>query len=171
MPRLNLFLDFSEFFCAQSNSTWVKSHLRWNYLLHLTLLLISCGLNLVCERWDWATKGILHSYIFYIFTARKRSLRRLCFHRCLSVHGEGCLPHCMLGYTPPDQRQKPPQDQTPPEQTPPTVHAGRYGQQAGGTHPTGMHTCLALSTGRFFINWWSLVLNPLQQLLNGSANG
>ena len=21
------------------------------------------------------------------------------------------------------------------------VHAGRYGQQAGGTHPTGMHTC------------------------------
>ena len=23
-----------------------------------------------------------------IFTARKRSLRRLCFHRCLSVHGE-----------------------------------------------------------------------------------
>ena len=27
----------------------------------------------------------------------------------------------------------------PPEQTPPgAVHAGRYGQQAGGTHPTGM---------------------------------
>ena len=38
----------------------------------------------------------------------------------------------------------------PPEQTPPgsrhslptcTVHAERYGQQVGGTHPTGMHTC------------------------------
>ena len=26
--------------------------------------------------------------------------------------------------------------------TPPgAVHAGRYGQQAGGTHPTGMHSC------------------------------
>ena len=25
---------------------------------------------------------------------------------------------------------------------PGAVHAGRYGQQAGGTHPTGMHTCL-----------------------------
>ena len=25
---------------------------------------------------------------------------------------------------------------------PEAVHAGRYGQQAGGTHPTGMHTCL-----------------------------
>ena len=37
-----------------------------------------------------------------IITARKRSLRRLCFHRCLSVHsGVGCLPHCMLGYIPP----------------------------------------------------------------------
>ena len=25
--------------------------------------------------------------------------------------------------------------------TPPTVHAGRYEQRAGGTHPPGMHTC------------------------------
>ena len=25
--------------------------------------------------------------------------------------------------------------------SPGAVHAGRYGQQAGGTHPTGMHTC------------------------------
>ena len=24
---------------------------------------------------------------------------------------------------------------------PGTVHAGRYGQQAGGAHPTGMHSC------------------------------
>ena len=24
---------------------------------------------------------------------------------------------------------------------PGAVHAGRYGQQAGGTHPTGMHSC------------------------------
>ena len=31
----------------------------------------------------------------------------------------------------------------PREQTPPhAVHAGKYGQQAGGTHPTVMHTCL-----------------------------
>ena len=37
---------------------------------------------------------------------------------CLSTGG-GCLPQCMLGYTP-----------------------RRYGQQAGGTHPTGMHTCI-----------------------------
>ena len=32
---------------------------------------------------------------------------------------------------------------TPPRQVHPpgAVHAGRYGQQAGGTHPTGMHSC------------------------------
>ena len=56
----------------------------------------------------------------------------------------GCLPHCMLGYTPP-------RGQTPPEQTLPRADTllGRhhpadstgYGQQAGGMHPTGMHTC------------------------------
>ena len=46
---------------------------------------------------------------------------------------------------PPPREQTPQGADTPPpkEQTPPcTVHAGRYGQQAGGTHPTGMHTCL-----------------------------
>ena len=33
------------------------------------------------------------------------------------------MPHCMLGYTP-------------------TPEYTGYGQQAGGTHPTGMHTCM-----------------------------
>ena len=42
-------------------------------------------------------------------TASKRSLQRLCFHRCLSVHGR-CLLHCMLGYTPESRHA--------PEQTP-----------------------------------------------------
>ena len=64
------------------------------------------------------------------------------------------------GIHPQDQRQAPrwsrhpTQDQAPPradtpeqtspqDQAPPsTVHAGRYGQQAGGTHPTGMQSCL-----------------------------
>ena len=31
------------------------------------------------------------------------------------------------------------------------VHAGRYGQQAGGTHPTGMHSC--------FVNVFQLTSN------------
>ena len=36
---------------------------------------------------------------YHFITAGKRSLRRLCIHRCLSVHRGGLL-HCMLGYTP-----------------------------------------------------------------------
>ena len=78
-----------------------------------------------------------------VITARKRSLRRLCFHRCLSTGGlsafgpggGGCLPHtlwadtplgrhppaqCMLGYTPLAQCML------------------GYGQQAGGKHT---HSC------------------------------
>ena len=37
-----------------------------------------------------------------------------------------------------------PQAGTPPGRYTPrgAVHVGRYGQQAGGTHPTGMHSCL-----------------------------
>ena len=41
--------------------------------------------------------------------------------------------------TPPPGADNPPWEQTPP---PSTVHAGRYGQQSGGTHPTGMDSCL-----------------------------
>ena len=104
----------------------------------------------------------LHSCQFHFITARKRSLQRLCFYTCLSFcpwRGEVC-PQCMLGYHPPGTRQPPGagtpyhQDQAPPgsghpppEQTPPgtrppgAVHAGRYGQRAGGMHHTGMQSC------------------------------
>ena len=72
----------------------------------------------------------------------------------------GGLPHCMLGYRdPPGTRGRHPPsgpgtprplEQTSPPGTgtfprcrhpPSAVHAGRYGQQAGGTHPTGMQSC------------------------------
>ena len=53
-----------------------------------------------------------------------------------------------LEQTPP--QTTPPLEQTPqPPTSPPgadppaTEHAGRYGQRAGGTHPTGMQSCLA----------------------------
>ena len=58
---------------------------------------------------------------------------------CDSVHswwGGVCLIACWD--TPPrDQRQAPPEPGTPP--TP--VHAGRYGQQGGNMHPTGIQSC------------------------------
>ena len=51
---------------------------------------------------------------------------------CHSVHGgESTWAGTPLGPgTPPGTRY-----------TPRAVHAGRYGQQAGGTHPTAMHSC------------------------------
>ena len=59
--------------------------------------------------------------------------------------------------TPWDQRQTLPEQEADPmvpeadpswEQTPPgAVHAGRYGQRAGGTHPTGMQTCQQIEWG------------------------
>ena len=36
------------------------------------------------------------------------------------------------------------------QETPRTVHAGRYGQQAGGMHPTGMQSCFKFKTFIFF---------------------
>ena len=42
------------------------------------------------------------------------------------------------GQTPPGET---PPRQTSPGQTPPVPNTTGYGQQAGGTHPTGMHTC------------------------------
>ena len=96
-----------------------------------------------------------------IFTARKRSLRRLCFYTCLSVilfmgEGGGCVSQYSMVRQP--CRKTPPGRQTlqedrplPGRQTPQgrhhedpqgALHAGRYGQQAGGTHPTGMDTWL-----------------------------
>ena len=62
--------------------------------------------------------------------------------------GGGGLPQCMLGYHPSGSRYPPPPGRHPPKQVPPlgaglprAVHAGRYGQRAGGMHPTGMQSC------------------------------
>ena len=61
----------------------------------------------------------------------------------------------MLGYTPPgpEAGTPPPEPGTPlntpppspQDQAPPSaVHVGRYGQQAGGTHPTGMQSYIVV---------------------------
>ena len=84
-----------------------------------------------------------------ITTARKRSLRMLCFHRCLSVHRQGCLPlvggEWCLPHTP--GQTLPPSGywDTHPlpsacwDTYPPAQCMLGYGQQAGGTHPTEVH--------------------------------
>ena len=84
-----------------------------------------------------------------IVTARKRSFRRLCFHWCLSVHGGSAhtLPRAStprastpLG-RPPQGWEPPGRHPLPLGRHPPAQCMLGYGQQAGGTHPTGMHSC------------------------------
>ena len=55
--------------------------------------------------------------------------------------GESASVHAGIPYSPP-QQDKPPWQGDPPC----TVHAGRYGQQAGSMHPTGMQFLLPATT-------------------------
>ena len=79
-------------------------------------------------------QGLGRQFTFVIIiTARKRSLRRLCFYTCLSVILFTGDRHSPGANTP--SRNQTPREHTPPGADPPcAVHAGRYGQQAGGTH-------------------------------------
>ena len=88
-----------------------------------------------------------------MFTACKRSLGQgNMFYTCLSFCSGGFaqLPWMQTPspwmqtpspwmQTPSPWMQTPPQCRSPP---PPDADPFSYGQQAGGTHPTGMHTCL-----------------------------
>ena len=52
-----------------------------------------------------------------------------------------------LGLGTPPRPGNPPGPGTPPR---PGTPPGRYGQQAGGTHPTGMHSCFHVIFGKQF---------------------
>ena len=78
-----------------------------------------------------------------IITARKQSLRRLCFYMCLAVHRGGLQAHTRGGGwgvwlggvsrpTPGGRGIPACTEADPPKQT---------AIAAGGTHPTGMHSC------------------------------
>ena len=77
-----------------------------------------------------------------------------------SVHRGVCLRACWG-----TRSRPPPGNRHPPEQTPPfAVHAGRYGQQAGGTHPTGVHTCVLMRPvssplERYWYNFCTSIFN------------
>ena len=84
-----------------------------------------------------------------LFTARDEVGARLCFYTCVILFRGGGLSLSACWDTPrqvdpPPARQKPPGKETPPC----AVYAGRYGQQAGGMHPTGIQFFLLLPTSR-----------------------
>ena len=85
-------------------------------------------------------------------------------HLSVILFTGGCLPQCMLGYTPlqaDTPRADTPWADTPwtdtPRQTPPWQTPHPPSQQtataADGTHPTRMHSCLLINfTANIFIN-------------------
>ena len=101
-------------------------------------------------------------------SGRKRSLGQdnIFSSVCQEFCPQGGLPQCMLEYQLPLASRHPPwQGKPPARQTPPSkadtplskadplarrppppcaVHARRYGQQAGGMHPTGMQSCFKI---------------------------
>ena len=102
-------------------------------------------------------------------TARKRSLRRLCFHRCLSVHGGVGLPHCMLGYTHPLGRPPPPPGQISPcADTPPPGQTPPFGRPPFGQTPPRqtrpsctVHAGIRSTGGQYASHWNTLLLSWL----------
>ena len=48
---------------------------------------------------------------------------------------------------------------------PGAVHAGRYGQQAGCTHATGMHSCRSISAIYEFIKEWYILIPNCSALI------
>ena len=133
--------------------------IEWKTLQSLVLFFINCF---------WKIKLTAHLIINKLVTARKRSLGQgnifssMCQEFCSQEGGGSASVHAGIppplpgadtpqSRHPPDQAsprtdtpqtRHPPWTRYPPEQTPPCpVHAGRYGQQAGGMHPTGMQSC------------------------------
>ena len=102
-----------------------------------------------CDLFDASLYRIESSIIF---TTCKRSLGQgnIFTPVCHSVHRGGiCLSACWdttpRNHAPPGAMQHPLQTMHHQHPTPGAEHAGRYGQCAGGTHPTGMQSCFIVN--------------------------
>ena len=117
----------------------------------------------------------------FVFTARKRILRRLCFHRCLSVHRGGCLPlvrgdvchtHSPLGRHP---RSPTPLGRHPPGRqllwadTPPVGRHAPLPSASWDTHRHCLvHAGIRSTSGRYTFHWNAFLsyVNPNCRLLS-----
>ena len=101
--------------------------------------------------------NLSQNQFWMVVTARNEVGARLCFYTCLWFCSQGESAPLHAGIHPPgpeagtppgpEAGTPPPRSRHPPGPgTPPTsaVLAERYGQQAGGTHPTGMQSCVFL---------------------------
>ena len=109
-----------------------------------------CGEGGACIAsggWAWQESQPLQRTVCIVLecilvTTCKRSCGKVMFLQLSVILFMGGLSQCMLGYHPPPRASNPlEQEHPPPRSSPCAVHAGRYGQQAGGMHPTGMQSC------------------------------
>ena len=135
---------------------WMKYVFLWSilfYVFETESPLHYCSILLVQtlpSRQYWG------SVVPRIFTARKRSLGQgnIFTSVCHSVHRGGgvCATHAPSPQAcTPKAHMPPPGTHVPPAHTPrrhvcPRADSTRCGQWAGGTHPTGMHSCLWIGT-------------------------
>ena len=119
-------------YCKIITMAWVSTHIDKFTILTRQ----DNNMKFFQRSLSWATFTDTIIFLLLIITVRKRCLRRLCFHRCLSVHRRGVSrprpggrgvsrprPRGILQHA---------LRQTPPQQTATAVD---------GTHPTGMHSC------------------------------
>ena len=128
----------------------VRSY-NWEYQNLVTARKRSLGQGNIftpaCQSWTVTQGGYLTRYIPQDQVHYPQDLRY--YLPATSVHPQltRYTPHCDQAHPPgpgtPQLDQVHPQTRYYP---PSSVHAGRYGQQAGGTHPTGMHSCLEMKS-------------------------
>ena len=149
-------------FINQSISSTLESFLSQGKLVNKTTCLdngshavlglrVSLRFFTLCRYEVEGDVSIHNLWSFSTFTARKGSLRRLCFHRCLSVH-RGCLPIACWD-TPPQTRGRHP--------------PGRHRPSPLGRHPPwtdtplGRHlhsACWDMVNKRWYASHWNAFL-------------
>ena len=100
----------------------------------------------VCLRCEWIfIPGMQYVEVPSFFPPVNEVCEGYVFTRvCHLVHRGGVCWDTTPRADTPRSRHPPPSEQVPPY----AVHAVRYGQQAGGMHPTGMQSCIYFFFGR-----------------------
>ena len=93
-------------------------------------MLINEALKALCV--NYTTFYVMSTTIVFYYRPQTKFAKAMFLHLSVShsVNRGVCLSACW----------DPPRSRHPPR----AVHAGRYSQQAGGTHPTGMQSCFLI---------------------------
>ena len=140
-------LHFSRQFGLNSRSDW------WFYRFFFKLAAIGAVLELGTAHNQFCCSPLadLRGFpsVLFLYYRPQRSWFKVMFLQA-SVTGGFYLSACW--------------DTTPPRPPPSAEHAGRYGQRAGGTHPTGMQSCYVFQMDHRLKLEWYYCKEPVQNL-------